>query len=84
MEADDLTPYCVKVLDGINRQISHLPVTLDEEPNNLDNLLKVIRQVRKRFIISYVSFLQIYVHMPQILCTVVVKGVHAMATRHDN
>ena len=53
--AFDLTPFCDAVIAGIKSQISHLPSLTDKEPNDLDKLLKAVRQARKRFVISYVD-----------------------------
>ena len=55
IEPVDLEPFCVAVLSGVQRQIGNLPLATDEEPDDLDNLLKAIKQVRKRFVVSYVD-----------------------------
>jgi hypothetical protein len=55
IEPEELEPFCGAVLTGVQSQIGQLPLSIDEEPEDLDNLLKAIKQVRKRFIISYVD-----------------------------
>ena len=45
--------YCVKILAGNKHQIGQLPLSIDEEPQDLYELRKVIRKSRKRFVVSY-------------------------------
>lgn len=70
IDAEGLRSYCVKVLAGIKHQIGQLPLSIDEEAQDLYELRKVIRKTRKSFVVSYVD------KFPQSLCSLVPNFMH--------